>query len=115
VKRTPQRLAALEEELKNLRWWAGVEAGLGNSTEATVWRQIGDWADGTALKYRLNIDQTLPGAAAPETANTVSRSAIRDDARRDGGEIPTEQVSRELTHRPRLQLETRNPKPGASK
>lgn len=48
------------------------------------------------------------GAAAPETADIVSRTGGGHAARRDDGEIPIPQDSRERTHRPMLSTENKS-------
>ena len=99
----PKRLTELATALHDLREWARIEASIGDDSEIAiqkVWREVMDWADGTAAKYKLNLNFEC-GAAAPETANIpkgdastgngegerAHRSALKspNDALCDGG------------------------------
>lgn len=68
--------------------------------------ELPQWSP-TAHRLRESVVRAInkqfqQGAVAPETADTVSRSIVCNDARRDGGEIPIPQDSRERTRRPLL-------------
>ena len=64
----PKRLAELAEALRDLREWARIEGCVCDDSDVAkkVWREIFDWADGRALRHRLNLD---PQSAAPCSEN----------------------------------------------
>lgn len=96
----PKRLKELAETLHGLREWARIESTIGDDGEIAiqkVWREVVAWADGTAMKYKLNlaaVQSEQEGARVPQAtpdANGEARLETRLSAGGESSNGPDEQ------------------------
>lgn len=76
----PKRLTELATALYDLREWARIQSTLGDDGEIAiqkVWIEVRDWADGRALRHKLNLD-SVPVALKQPTANAGMESLNND-------------------------------------
>jgi protein subunit release factor A len=88
----PKRLAELAESLHNLRDMARLESSCCSTNELgarKVWREVEDWADGTAMKYKLNlaaVQSEQEGARVPK-ATPDANGEVRLETRLSAGGV----------------------------
>lgn len=65
MKSNPKKLEDLRLAMRELREWADIEGSLHpyGTSEKQIWREVGEWADGCALKH--NLDLNVPVSQPP--------------------------------------------------
>lgn len=86
----PKRLAELAKVLNDLRCWADIEGSLHpyGTSEKQIWREVGEWADGTAMKYKLNlaaVQSEQEGARVPQATPDANGEARLETRLSAGG------------------------------